>query len=209
MPFLIKYLYQDEDLLICDKPADLLSVPGRGPENQDCLITRVQNDYPTALTVHRLDMATSGLMVIALNKDTQRALGRLFENREIEKEYTAEVFGIVLEDEGKVELPLISDWPNRPKQKVCFESGKKALTHFEVIERREKSTLMRLKPVTGRSHQLRVHMLALGHPILGDYFYAEGEALEAAPRLHLHARYLSFIHPSTGKRIALASPTDF
>jgi len=211
MPDTIPILYRDEAMLIVEKPSGLLTVPGRGPEKKDCLINRLLKPYPNARIVHRLDQATSGLVIIALSHPAQKALGQLFENRAIEKSYEAIVDGHIEEDAGKVELPLICDWPNRPRQMVDLENGKSALTHFEVISRDDKraQTRVALHPFTGRSHQLRVHMLAIGHVILGDTLYAEGDALKASDRLLLHARELRFQHPLTGETIDIQSPAPF
>jgi len=197
-PFL-DILYQDDSLILLNKPSGLLSVPGRAPENQDSLALRVQSRFSSALTVHRLDMATSGVMVMALNKDVHRELSRLFQERETHKVYYAWVWGEVVDEEGEVDLPLICDWPNRPLQKVDFEQGKAALTRWQKIRMEQGNTLVKLLPHTGRSHQLRVHMKAMGHPILGDEFYAGPEALAAADQLQLHAAELGFRHPVSGE----------
>jgi tRNA pseudouridine32 synthase/23S rRNA pseudouridine746 synthase len=211
-PF-INVIYKDDDFIILDKSSGLLSVPGRLPEHQDCLQNRVQRVLPTATIVHRLDMATSGIMVMALNKPAHVAISRQFEKRETSKSYLARVYGEVKEDQGSVNLPLICDWPNRPKQMVDHENGKKSLTYFKVIQRNAlkeaNTTLVALTPVTGRSHQLRVHMLALGHPILGDRLYAHEEALLLSSRLQLHAQYLSFVHPTTQQKVAFSSICPF
>jgi tRNA pseudouridine32 synthase/23S rRNA pseudouridine746 synthase len=207
----ISIAYQDEYLLVADKPAGMLSVPGRGPDKQDCLINRLLVDYPNAKTVHRLDMATSGLLIFALSYESQKALGRLFENRLVDKEYQALVSGLIENDTGKVDLPLICDWPNRPRQKVCYEHGKASQTEYRVLERDETKNCTRvaLHPITGRSHQLRVHMQALGHPILGDFFYADDDAFAAASRLCLHAHKLKFKHPFTDKDVSIISEPTF
>ncbi|MFT4999630.1 MAG: tRNA pseudouridine32 synthase/23S rRNA pseudouridine746 synthase [Paracoccaceae bacterium] len=202
-------IHQDDDLLLVDKPAGLLSVLGKAAEHADCLETRVKTAYPTALLVHRLDMDTSGIMVFAMNKPAQRHLGLQFERRHIDKTYIAEVFGKVKEDEGEVKLPLIVDWPNRPLQKVCFDTGKAAQTVWQVVGRADLRTRVRLTPRTGRSHQLRVHMRELEHPILGDRFYSSGDALKAADRLMLHSESLSFYHPTGGARVKFQSPCPF
>lgn len=188
-------VFQDTDIIVLNKPAGLLSVPGRAAEHKDCLQSRVQEKYPGALTIHRLDMDTSGLVVMALNAKTQKDIGRLFETRQVEKEYTALVSGIVAANEGEIDLPLICDWPNRPLQKVDHENGKAATTRWQVIERNPNAhmTRLRLIPLTGRSHQLRVHMKETGHAILGDRFY--GDAANDGERLMLHARRLSFTLP--------------
>ena len=204
-------IYQDQHLLIVHKPSGLLSVPGRGPEKQDCLINRLLPDYPNARIVHRLDQATSGLIIIALSYESQRALSQLFERRSVGKAYRARVGGLVKEDRGSVNLPLICDWPNRPRQMVDHTNGKPAETHFEVLARDPDtdSTLVELTPITGRSHQLRVHMLELGHPILGDNLYAPPHYRGAAERLLLQAYSLRFIHPMTTEELRLVCEPDF
>ena len=200
----------DADLLVVDKPSGLLSVPGRGPGMDDNLASRVQARYPEALTVHRLDMDTSGLLVMARNAAAHRALGRLFESRQVEKEYIAVVAGRIAESERSIDLPLIADWPNRPRQMVCPARGKPSLTRFRVLQRmpHEDCTVVELEPVTGRSHQLRVHLAALGHPILGDELYA-GAAAERAPRLLLHASEIAFAHPQNDRRVHFHCPAPF
>lgn len=207
-------IFQDEDIVVLNKSSGLLSVPGRLPEHQDCLQNRVQRVLPTATVVHRLDMATSGIIIMALNKPAHVAISRQFEQRKTQKSYIARVFGHINENKGSVNLPLICDWPNRPKQKVDHENGKQSLTHYQVLSYGElssgdSSTLVELTPVTGRSHQLRVHMLALGHPILGDRLYAHEKALTTSPRLQLHAKNLSLAHPSSGELIAFSAPCPF
>jgi tRNA pseudouridine32 synthase / 23S rRNA pseudouridine746 synthase len=201
-------LHHDHELLFVDKPSGLLSVPGKGEHLADCLIARVQAVFPEALLVHRLDRDTSGVMVFALTPHAQRHLGLQFEKRQTKKTYLARVFGRVAEREGTVDLPLIVDWPNRPKQHVDFKNGKPAVTDWKVLRYEENATRMRLFPQTGRSHQLRVHMLELGHPILGDPFYATGEALDA-PRLMLHAESLRLRHPDGGKGITIKAKCPF
>lgn len=190
-------LYQDDDIVVLNKPSGLLSVPGKAPEHYDSLQYRVQRVWPTASVVHRLDMATSGVIVMALNKDAQRALNRQFQLRQTAKVYLARVSGELLADSGSIELPLICDWPNRPKQKVCYQFGKPSLTNFKVLQRAAGETRLQLEPVTGRSHQLRVHLQFIGHPILGDKFYAE-QASTVVTRLQLHASTLTFSHPQSG-----------
>lgn len=191
----LQVVYQDDDIVILNKPSGLLTVPGRLPEHQDCLQHRVCRVLPTATIVHRLDMATSGLLLMALNKAAHVDISRQFEKRLTEKRYLARVYGHPKENIGEVNLPLICDWPNRPKQKVDFEHGKKAQTKYRVLSQDQHSSLVELTPVTGRSHQLRVHMLALGHPILGDRLYAHEQALTQSPRLQLHAQSLTIYHP--------------
>ena len=180
-------LYTDEHLIAMDKPSGLLSVPGRGPDKADCARSRLQNLFPEALTVHRLDMSTSGLLLFARSKEAQRALSSLFEQGRVEKTYFADVWGVPDPGMGDIDLPLITDWPNRPRQKVDHDIGKPSQTRFEVLSEDAKVSRVKLTPLTGRSHQLRVHMAAIGHPILGDDLYAHEAALDAAPRLRLHA----------------------
>ena len=201
----------DADLLIVDKPSGLLSVPGRGPGMDDNLASRVQARFPEALTVHRLDMDTSGLLVMARNPEAHRALGRLFELRQVEKEYIAVVAGRVADSERSIALPLIADWPNRPRQMVDFVQGKPALTHLEVLsyDAGSDTTRVRLNPETGRSHQLRVHLQSIGHPILGDDLYAPPEILGRSPRLLLHAAMLAFSHPVSGEWLVVTSEPPF
>jgi len=206
---MIECIYADDQLVVVNKPAGLLSVPGRGPDKQDCLWHRVQQQYPTARIVHRLDQATSGLMVLALNADSHRALSIQFQERIPEKRYQAVVQGEPVQNEGEVDLPLRCDWERRPRQMVDFEQGKPALTRWRCIERLGNRSRMLLLPHTGRSHQLRVHMLAMGHPILGDEFYAPPAALELAPRLLLHAEQLGFKHPASHDWLSFDSVCPF
>ena len=205
----ITILYQDNDLIILNKPSGLLTVPGKAPEHKDSLINRVNVVFPTATIVHRLDMASSGIICLALNKPAHREISRQFQDRETKKRYIARVFGKLEPQTGSVDLPLICDWPNRPKQMVDHERGKPSLTHYEVLSYEENATRVALTPVTGRSHQLRVHMLSLGHVILGDRLYAHSEALAMAPRLQLHAEYLSFAHPVTQEQLSFYCDPDF
>jgi tRNA pseudouridine32 synthase/23S rRNA pseudouridine746 synthase len=235
-------IYQDDALIVADKPAGLLAVPGRGADKQDCLASRVQAEFPDALIVHRLDMATSGLLLFARGAEMQRRLSHLFREREVQKRYVAVVSGRLELLSGEIDLPLIRDWPNRPRQKVDHESGKPSLTRYRVlgyektvradpstglrtkgfVEARSASdhspfdklrangfadtTRVELEPVTGRTHQLRVHMAAIGHPIMGDALYgAEGRA----ERLLLHASALSFAHPLNAEMLSLASEPPF
>lgn len=190
-------LYEDEHLLVVNKPAGLLSVPGRGEEKQDCLLSRLQRDYPDALTVHRLDMSTSGLIVLARGKAMERAISILFQQRQVKKRYIAVVSGQPDPAEGDIDLPLMTDWPNRPMQMVDHEQGKPSQTRYRLLayDTDSHSSRMELEPLTGRTHQLRVHMMALGHPILGDEFYAPPNVFEQAERLLLHAELLTFLHP--------------
>ncbi|QAB31724.1 bifunctional tRNA pseudouridine(32) synthase/23S rRNA pseudouridine(746) synthase RluA [Pantoea ananatis] len=203
-------LYQDAHIMVVNKPSGLLSVPGRLDEHKDSVMTRIQRDYPEAESVHRLDMATSGVIVVALTKAAERELKRQFREREPAKTYVARVWGHPAQEKGMVDLPLICDWPNRPKQKVCFDTGKSAQTDYQVVKYGEdNSARVALKPITGRSHQLRVHMLALGHPILGDGFYAHPEAKAMADRLLLHAESLTITHPAFGNAMTFRQPADF
>ncbi len=204
-------LYLDEDLLIANKPAGLLCVPGKGPEKQDCLYNRALKFNPNARVAHRLDQGTSGIVMFPLNYLTLKNLTHKFEAREIHKRYIAVVDGLVAEDEGEIKLPLICDWPNRPLQKVCFESGKAAHTRYQVLQRdlENKTTRLLLEPVSGRTHQLRVHMLSLGHPMLGDGLYAPADVLAKAPRLLLHAQELWLNHPITGVEVRVKAIPEF
>jgi tRNA pseudouridine32 synthase/23S rRNA pseudouridine746 synthase len=207
----LKLVHIDEHLLVVDKPAGLLSVPGRGEERADCMMSRVQKRYPEAMIVHRLDMATSGLLVLARGPEMHRRLSALFHGREVDKQYTAVIHGLLATEEGEVDLPLITDWPRRPMQMVCHREGKASLTYFRVLSRDETlpSTRVELEPVTGRTHQLRVHMLSLGHPIVGDPLYGD-QALQAShPRLMLHACRLALPHPGTGQRLSVSSTAPF
>ena len=201
-------LHEDAEVLLVDKPAGLLSVPGKGPHLADCLLSRVQDAFPDALLVHRLDRDTSGVMIFALTPHAQRHLGLQFEKRMTKKTYVARVWGTPEEKTGTVNLPLIVDWPNRPKQKVCFETGKPAQTDWRVLKSQGETSRIRLQPHTGRSHQLRVHMLALGHPILGDPFYASGAAGDF-PRLMLHSQELRFNHPQGGRSMKIRATVPF
>ncbi len=201
-------LHHDHEILLVNKPSGLLSVPGKGDHLSDCLIARVQEAFPEALLVHRLDMDTSGVMVFGLTPHAQRHLGLQFEKRQIKKTYVARVWGQMAEKTGEVDLPLIVDWPNRPLQMVDHENGKPAQTEWRVMRVGEDETRVRLYPRTGRSHQLRVHMLALGHPILGDPFYAKGPARDF-PRLMLHAESLRLRHPDGGKGLTFSVKAPF
>lgn len=202
-------VYQDDDIVVLNKPSGLLTVPGRLAEHKDCLQNRVQKTLPTATIVHRLDMATSGIILMALNKPAHVEISRQFEKRQTQKSYIARVYGKVENQTGSVDQPLICDWPNRPKQKVDHQHGKKSLTHYRVLSYQENSTLVELTPVTGRSHQLRVHMLSLGHPILGDRLYAHDKALTISPRLQLHAQWLTIMHPVTKQSITFNATCPF
>ena len=204
-------LHIDDALLVVNKPSGLLSVPGRGVGKDDCLVSRVQAVYPEVLSVHRLDMETSGLMVLARSKEMHRALSILFQNRQVEKRYVAVVDGVLENANGEIDLPLITDWPNRPLQKVDHETGKPSLTRYRVLNHDpgSNSTRLELEPHTGRSHQLRVHLMSLGHPILGDLLYASPALQAKSTRLLLHADFLSFMHPLSGERLAFSCLAPF
>lgn len=201
-------LHHDHEVVLVDKPAGLLSVPGKGEHLADCLIARVQAVFPTALLVHRLDRDTSGVMIFALTPHAQRHLGLQFEKRQTKKTYVARVWGTIAGKTGTVDLPLIVDWENRPKQMVDHENGRQAVTDWRVVRSDAVETRVRLMPKTGRSHQLRVHMLALGHPILGDPFYADGPAGNY-PRLMLHSETLQFRHPDGGQGMRITAKAPF
>lgn len=204
----------DPALLVFDKPTGLLSVPGRGPDKQDCLAARAVVRWPDARVVHRLDMATSGLIVLARGPVAQRALGIAFAERAVHKRYVAVVDGWVADDEGEIDLPLAADWPNRPRQKVDHAAGKPSRTCWQVLDRDTgpdgaPRTRLALRPMTGRTHQLRVHLQAIGHPILGDTLYAEPPVQARAPRLWLHAQSLRLTHPITGLWMQFDAPAPF
>lgn len=207
----IELIHHDEALIVVVKPSDLLAVPGRGPDKADCMAGRVQARFPDALAVHRLDMETSGLQVLAHGARIHRLMSILFLERRIDKRYSAVVEGLVAADAGTIDLPLIADWPNRPRQRVDHQLGKASTTRFRVVTRdpRAGTTRVELEPLTGRSHQLRVHLMSLGHPILGDALYGNASARHKASRLLLHAQSLAFDHPLTGEPLYLHSPPPF
>ena len=204
-------LYKDDYILIVDKPSGLLSVPGRGEAKQDCLISRVQEIYPEALTVHRLDMSTSGIIVLALNADTHRLLSKQFAEREVAKQYIAVVIGKLKETSGLIDEPIICDWPNRPRQIIDYENGKPSQTRYEVLEYmlENNTSRLRLTPITGRTHQFRLHCQSIGHAILGDHLYASPDVIAMSGRLLLHATTLSFSHPVSGEMINIESIAPF
>ncbi len=203
-------IYRDDSLIAVNKPAGLLAVPGRGTDKQDCLASRVQAEFPDALIVHRLDMATSGLLLFARGAEMQRRISQMFREREVQKRYVAVVSGRLEPLAGEINLPLISDWQNRPRQKVDRDAGKPSLTRYRRLmhDVNTDSSRVILEPVTGRTHQLRVHLAAIGHPILGDALYG-GESVIKAERLLLHASMLSFDHPLSGKLLSLTSEPPF
>lgn len=204
----LRILHDDAHMLVLDKPAGLLSVPGKGAHLADCLIARAQRDFPESLLVHRLDLDTSGVIVFAMSRHAQRFLSMEFETRRTRKAYLARLWGELAPATGRVDLPLCVDWPNRPRQHVDPVNGKPAQTDWRVLRHEAGTTRVRLFPVTGRSHQLRVHMLSLGHPILGDPLYATGDA-RAHPRLMLHAESLRIRHPDTGAHMTFTAPCPF
>jgi tRNA pseudouridine32 synthase / 23S rRNA pseudouridine746 synthase len=201
-------VHADDALIVIDKPAGMLAVPGRGDDKRDSASLRVQAACPDALVVHRLDMATSGLMILARGAAAQRALSIAFERREVDKRYVAVVSGS-LPDEGVIDLPITVDWPRRPLQHVDYERGKPSLTRWRVLAREPDRTRVELQPVTGRSHQLRVHLRAIGHPIVGDALYAPPEVQAWAPRLLLHASRLTLTHPACNDRVTFRSEPAF
>lgn len=207
-------VYIDDQLVVLNKPSGLLSVPGRGPDKQDCLSTRVQAQYADALVVHRLDMATSGLIVMARGAAMQRALSAAFSNRSVHKSYVAVASGAVLSDGGDwhtIDLPIAVDWPNRPLRTINHETGQASQTRYKVLDTNAQaaSTRLALEPLTGRTHQLRVHLQAIGHPILGDALYAPPAVVAQAPRLLLHASTLAFAHPLNGHALQFTCAADF
>ena len=207
----LRILHLSKQVIVLDKPYGLLTVPGRGDDRADCLLSRVQLEFPDAMIVHRLDLATSGIVVMGRGPKYQRELSILFQDRKVNKRYQALVDGKLLKPEGEVNLPMIVDWPNRPKQKVDHEEGRPSLTRYKQLSYDEEHDASRveLEPVTGRSHQLRVHMEALGNPILGDDLYGSEQSRAKAPRLMLHACYLELPHPATGKLLQVQSEVPF
>lgn len=204
-------VYQDHDLVIVNKPTKLLTVPGRHPQNNDCLVSRVQMQFPTAMVVHRLDYDTSGLVILPLNKAALSNISQQFQARTVVKHYTAIVDGLMTEDSGLIDLPIGKDLENPRCYKICHNTGKPSTTAFEVLERDEeqKQTRVLLKPITGRSHQLRLHLKAIGHVILGDEFYAPDALFKSKPRLLLHAQFIEFTHPSSGNLLSAECAVPF
>jgi tRNA pseudouridine32 synthase/23S rRNA pseudouridine746 synthase len=211
-------VFADNQFVVLNKPSGLLSVPGRGEDKQDCLIARAQAQWPDALTVHRLDMATSGLVVIARGPEVQRQLSQAFALREVKKIYEAVVNGCLQNEDSSnadawcdIQIPLLIDWPNRPKSKIDWEHGKPSHTQWRVkgAPKFEAATRVEMQALTGRTHQLRLHMMAIGHAILGDNLYAAPDILAKSPRLLLHARELKFKHPMTAEWMAFESPVPF
>lgn len=202
----LNVLHVDHGVLAVSKPDGLLSVPGRGAHLADCLLSRVQVAFPAALLVHRLDRDTSGVMVFGLSPHAQRLLSKQFEEQRVCKSYVARVAGRMAEPAGEIDLPLIADWPNRPRQMVCHATGKPSLTVYEVLHADENESRVQLRPRTGRTHQLRVHLLALGHPVLGDPLYAPGDG---HARMMLHAEELRITHPESGRDMRFRAPLPF
>ncbi len=202
-------VHRDESIIVLDKPSGLLAVPGLGPENQDNLAGRVQQEYPEALVVHRLDRDTSGLIVFARDPESQRCLNRQFHDRLVEKTYFAVVRGCIERDAGQIDLPMRKDFEHPPRHRIDLAHGRAAITQWRVCQRQSDRTRVELTPLTGRSHQLRLHMQQLGHPILGDKLYADEKALALADRLLLHATRLSFEHPSTAARMSFTAECPF
>lgn len=202
-------IYRDDHLLVLDKPSGLLAVPGRGPDLQDCLSARAQREYPGALVVHRLDRDTSGLIVMALSKDAQRELSRQFADRTVDKRYTAVVCGCPAAPEGVIELQMRKDFDRPPRHMIDPVNGRTACTAWRLIESDGDHSRLDVRPLTGRSHQIRLHLATIGHPILGDNLYAHAEALAMSQRLLLHAEQLSLTHPVDGRRRTWTSVCPF
>lgn len=207
----VEIIYQDDYLLVVNKPEFLLTVPGRAPENKDCVITRLKKDFPDAVIVHRLDLDTSGILIVPIVRSAMSHIARQFQERKIYKRYEAIVWGEIKEQIGEVDLPIIVDWENRPLQCINFDTGRNALTHYRNLgfDSHKQQTRLELKPITGRSHQLRLHCREIGHPIIGCDLYAHAEARAASPRLLLHAKEISFTHPQTDELLTFQSPVPF
>lgn len=205
---LLELHYQDDFLLVVNKPAGLLAVPGRGVDKQDCLAARLQQQLPDTLVVHRLDMATSGLMVFARGEAMQRRLSQMFRERTVDKRYVAIVTGELVAAYGEIDLPIAEDWPNRPRRKIDRAEGKPSLTRYRLLafDVASNTSRVELEPVTGRTHQLRLHLAAIGHPILGDALYGDANS---APRLLLHASTLGFSHPQSNAPLNFVCPALF
>ena len=199
-------VFHDEAIIIVNKPSGLLSVPGKADDNKDCVAYRALEYFPDAMVVHRLDMSTSGLLILARGLVPLRRISRQFEDRKVSKKYLALLHGELEHDEGIINAPLIADWENRPRQKVDYEIGKPSLTKYRVLSRENNVSRVEFTPVTGRSHQLRVHSIHIGHPICGDKFYIGEDGFD---RLKLHATYIHFAHPMTGEKIFFESPAPF
>lgn len=205
----VRVVFADEHLVVADKPAGLLAVPGRGEAGQHNLVAQLARRWPGLRVVHRLDQATSGLLVLALSAEAQRALSMAFEARAVHKQYRAVVTGVPEAGEGVITAPLIVDWPNRPRQMIDAQAGKPSLTRWWRLQANATHSLLRLEPVTGRSHQLRVHLLSLGHAIVGDTLYHPDPVEAAAPRMLLHAAVLALAHPASGEPLRFESAAPF
>ena len=206
----LEIIHIDSSIVVLNKPAGLLTVPGKSEAHFDSLLTRIRKEVFGALLVHRLDLDTSGIIIFARTASSQIFLNKQFEKQRVEKTYLARVKGHIDEDEGKIDLPIIVDWPNRPIQKVCFLTGKKSITNYTVLDREINNiSRVRLKPVTGRTHQLRLHMKSIGHPIIGDPLYADEVTFKISNRLELHSLSLKITHPKTNKLITLLSSVPF
>ena len=206
----LSIVYEDDDLVIIEKPAELLSVPGRLPEHHDSAYLRVLEKYPNAKITHRLDMATSGILMFAKHREAEVAVSKMFQARTVTKNYIALVQG-KLEGEGSVDAPLITDWENRPRQMVHFELGKPSKTLYQALSYDAELDITRvlLTPITGRSHQLRVHMMHIGHPITGDKIYHPNPNQSSLNRMALHASYLAFTQPLSGKVLEIKGNVPF
>ncbi|OUS26332.1 hypothetical protein A9Q99_18770 [Gammaproteobacteria bacterium 45_16_T64] len=207
--FGLDILFEDEHIIAFNKPCWMLSVQGRLPDNQDSIAHRMELYCGVAHVVHRIDCATSGVLLFAKTKDAQREMNRQFRDRETDKEYVALGYGRHVLDKGEIKLPLLKDWPNRPKQKVDLIDGKRSTTQYEVLGRNGLEIRMRLIPITGRSHQLRLHMRALGIPIIGDRLYSPEDVASASGRMHLHALHLGFAHPIDQSPVSITAPCPF
>lgn len=202
-------LYEDDDLVVINKPSGLLSVPGKIPNRHACVADYLHQTHPEALIVHRLDMDTSGILLLARHKQSHRQLSIQFQQRQTDKTYIALCQGRLPRTQGVIRLPMRCDWQNRPKQCIDFKQGRYAITEWQCLSQYRDYFRMQLHPITGRSHQLRLHMQALGHPILGDNLYADATSLARTERLMLHAEQLSFIHPGRQQPITINCPAPF
>ena len=202
-------LYSDDTMIAVNKPHFMLSVPGKNPDDGQSVVERLTPEYPDIRAVHRLDYATSGVLLLALGRENLRALSKQFENRQVEKRYIARVYGRIAADDGVINEPLICDWERRPLQKICYEHGKPSETRWRVLARDKGSSVLELTPITGRSHQLRVHCAHITHPIIGDPFYAHPKAKAMSDRLELYATDLHIHHPTTGATLHLSAPHKY
>ncbi|WP_272995265.1 RluA family pseudouridine synthase [Paraglaciecola agarilytica] len=207
----VTVLYQDDYLLAVNKPSGLLSLSGKNPLNKDSVHYRIVQQFPTALMAHRLDFGTSGVLLLALDKKSNGELTKQFQARSVKKRYSAVLFGKIQDLEGRVSVPIAKDPANFPRQKICFEQGKEAISHYRVIEYLENPPRTRVEftPETGRTHQLRIHSLAMGHPILGCDLYANGQSEQLAERLLLHASWIEFLHPHSNQPMTIEAPCRF